>query len=192
MYKQYKLSQDLRVRRVCSRAPAFSTNSLNSGIKCVTKLEDYVGKYLIIIFYPSNFLEISSQELLNFNSYLSDFQDINCEILAISPDSIESHVAWFRAPVQSNGLDENVQFPLLEDKSLKICKAYGVSNDDNGSALMSVFIIDTNGLIRITICLDKGIHFSVKDILRMIKELQAKDKDDESELLKLSKDTNNN
>lgn len=51
---KYKLSQDLRVRRVCSRAPAFSTKSLQNGTKGVTRLEDYVGKYLVAIFYPSN------------------------------------------------------------------------------------------------------------------------------------------
>ncbi|CAH8594013.1 unnamed protein product [Schistosoma turkestanicum] len=189
MYKQYKLSQDLRVRRVSSRAPAFSTKSVQCGAKGVTKLEDYVGKYLVVIFYPSNFLELSSQELLNFNNYLSEFQEINCEIIAISPDSLESHAAWFCAPNNHNGLDENVHFPLLEDKNMTICKAYGVSNEDNGSALMSMFVIDTNGLIRITICLDKGIHFSAKDILRMVKELQATDKDDESNILKNSEMT---
>uniref|UniRef100_A0A3Q0KJ86 thioredoxin-dependent peroxiredoxin n=2 Tax=Schistosoma mansoni TaxID=6183 RepID=A0A3Q0KJ86_SCHMA len=189
MYKQYKLSQDLRVRRVSSRAPAFSTKSLQSGIKGVTRLEDYVGKYLVAIFYPSNFLKLSSEELLNFNGYLSDFQEINCEILAISPDSLESHIAWYCAPIQKNGLDENVHFPLLEDKNMRICKAYGVSNEDNGSALMSIFVIDTNGLIRVTICLDKGIHFSVRDILRMVKELQMKDKEDELDILKHSETT---
>ncbi|CAH8635523.1 unnamed protein product [Schistosoma bovis] len=183
---KYKLSQDLRVRRVCSRAPAFSTKSLQNGTKGVTRLEDYVGKYLVAIFYPSNFLKLSSQELLNFNSYLSNFQEINCEILAISPDSLESHIAWYCAPIQKNGLGENVHFPLLEDKNMRICKAYGVSNEDNGSALMSIFVIDTNGLIRITVCLDKGIHVSVKDILRMVRDLQMKDKEDELDILRHS------
>ncbi|CAH8868605.1 unnamed protein product [Trichobilharzia szidati] len=181
MYKQYKLSQELRVRRVCSRAPNFSTKSLHNGIKGITKLENYVGKYLVILFYPSNFMETSSQELLEFQSYLSKFQEINCEILAISPDSIESHIAWFTAPLENNGLNESIQFPLLEDKSMTICRTFGVSNEDNGSALMSAFVIDTNGWIRITVCLDVGIHFCVKDILRMVRELQIRDKEEEVE-----------
>ncbi|VDP73250.1 unnamed protein product [Schistosoma curassoni] len=69
---------------------------------------------------------------------------------------------------------------------MRICKAYGVSNEDNGSALMSIFVIDTNGLIRITVCLDKGIHVSVKDILRMVRDLQMKDKEDELDILRHS------
>ncbi|CAH8609923.1 unnamed protein product [Heterobilharzia americana] len=121
-------------------------------------------------------MEISSQELLEFESYLSKFQAINCEILAISSDSVESHNAWFRAPVENNGLNETVHFPLLEDKNMNICKMYGVSNEDNGSALMSIFVIDAEGLIRITMSLDAGIHFSAKDILRMVTEVQIKDK----------------
>jgi alkyl hydroperoxide reductase subunit AhpC len=62
-------------------------------------------------------------------------------VLAISVDHIYSHNV-FSASLGT------LPYPLLADWHKKVTKAYGVLNEENGTANRSCFVIDKNGIIQ--------------------------------------------
>ena len=58
------------------------------------KLSDYLGKWLILFFYPLDFTFVCPTEIRGFNSRLAEFAELNTEILGVSTDSVFCHRAW--------------------------------------------------------------------------------------------------
>lgn len=71
---------------------------------------------------------------------LAEFEAANGALLGISCDSVYSHDAWAR--------HHGLSYPLLSDIHRTVCQAYGVYNAERGCARRSVFIVDTQGVVR--------------------------------------------
>lgn len=71
------------------------------------------------------------------------FEAANAQVLGVSCDTVFSHQAFAE---RLGGID----FPLLSDfwPHGAAAQAYGVFNAERGFAIRSVFIIDTQGIIR--------------------------------------------
>ena len=63
------------------------------------------------------------------------------EVVAISVDSIHSHRRWAE---ELGGLP----FPLLADFTKNITRSWGVLNEERGTPVRSVFVLDRNGVVR--------------------------------------------
>jgi len=66
--------------------------------------------------------------------------------MAVSTDSLHSHLHWIRTPRNTGGLGQ-VHYPLAADFTKQMAKAYQVmvENEEdpmNGAALRAMFIID--------------------------------------------------
>jgi peroxiredoxin (alkyl hydroperoxide reductase subunit C) len=83
-------------------APSFSLAA--SGGQHVT-LEQYRGKWLILLFYPRDFSHNCPAELLAFSRRILEFSVRNTEVLAVSTDSVEAHEAWVRLDPSHDGSD---------------------------------------------------------------------------------------
>ena len=79
----------------------------------------YLGKYLVLFFYPSDFTFVCPTEIIAFSDRVKEFRDIACEVLGCSTDSEFCHRAWVNTDRRKGGL-EKINFPLLSDKSLQI------------------------------------------------------------------------
>ena len=55
------------------------------------KLEDFEGKFLVLVFYPQDFTFICPTEVIAFGNRASEFEKINCSIVACSTDSLACH-----------------------------------------------------------------------------------------------------
>lgn len=92
-------------------------------------------------------------EILSFSAAQSTaFAAINTQVLAISTDSVHTHLAWVRTAKTDGGLGK-VDIPLVADTSKQISKSYGVLVEDDqdpmyGAALRGLFIIDPTGKVR--------------------------------------------
>jgi peroxiredoxin (alkyl hydroperoxide reductase subunit C) len=62
------------------------------------KLEDFEGKYLVLVFYPQDFTFICPTEVIAFGNRASEFEKINCSIVACSTDSLACHRGKERLP----------------------------------------------------------------------------------------------
>merc|ERR1712086_80384 len=115
-------------------------------------LDDYKGKYLVLVFYPFDFTYVCPTELIAFSDSLSKFNEIGAEVLGISTDSHFTHLAWVKTPRTEGGLGK-IDYPLLADISKDMSKDYGVLVEDPadelyGAALRGIYIIDGTQKVR--------------------------------------------
>ncbi|MDK1080250.1 MAG: thioredoxin-dependent thiol peroxidase [Anaerolineae bacterium] len=123
-------------------APKFALQDETGSIR---KLSDFLGKRVILYFYPKDDTPGCTTEACNFRDDYSTYEQSDVVILGVSPDSIESHVKFkskFHLP-----------FSLLADEEHKVCELYGVwaSKKSFGRESMGVvrttFLIDPSGVI---------------------------------------------
>ncbi|XP_018305237.1 peroxiredoxin-2-like [Mycetomoellerius zeteki] len=130
--------------------------------------QHFVGKYLILLFYPCDFSFMCPTELIQFSDRIAEFQALGSEVVAVSTDSKFSHFAWVTTPRKQGGLGE-MKIPLLSDKNHQIARDYGVLNEKQGYAYRALFIIDRQQIIRHVTINDQDLPRSVDEVLRVIK-----------------------
>jgi len=149
-------------------APAFSmttTKDINN-LDHVATLESYRGKWLVLFFYPADFTFVCPTEVLAFNTAVPVLEARNAELLGVSTDSVWSHVAWMEFHIGK------LDFPLASDRTLEVCRSYGVLGDD-GQAARGLFIIDPEGTVRYEVVHDEPVGRSVNEMLRVLDALQT-------------------
>ena len=97
------------------KAPDFTLPS-DSG-KDVS-LSDYLGKKVILYFYPKDNTSGCTLEAQAFRTHLADFEKLGYVVLGVSRDSVKKHC---------NFRDKNeLNFPLLSDADEVVVNLYGV------------------------------------------------------------------
>lgn len=156
-------------------APEWSGTAVVNGDFKQISLSDYKGKYLVFFFYPLDFTFVCPTEIIAFSERVSEFQAINCEVVACSTDSHFSHLAWVNTPRKQGGLGD-MKIPLLADKTCEIARTYGVLKEDEGIAFRGLFIIDDKGNLRQITINDLPVGRSVDETLRLVQAFQFTDK----------------
>lgn len=84
-----------------------------------------------------------------FRANYAKYQAANTEIIEISCDSVAVQSAWVKSMGEDAGYD-GVPFPVASDfwPHGEVTRAYDVFNDQRGNSRRSVFIVDTEGIIR--------------------------------------------
>ncbi|CAN7994774.1 unnamed protein product [Ixodes hexagonus] len=157
--------------RVQSYAPDFKGIAVWGDRIQETQLSDYQGKFLVLFFYPQDFGLACCNELIEHSDRAADFRETNAEVLAISPDSHCTHLAWTNTPRKAGGLGR-INFPLLSDFTKKIAKDYNVHLEDTGLALRASFIIDPRTMVRHMSVNDLNLYRSADETLRLLRILQ--------------------
>jgi peroxiredoxin Q/BCP len=109
------------------------------------KLSDYIGKNLIVYFYPKDSTPGCTTQGLEFRDLYSEFQAASTEIVGVSRDSLKSHEN-FKAKF-------SFPFELLSDSEEKACQIFDVIKMKNmyGKQVRgiqrSTFVIDKNGVL---------------------------------------------
>lgn len=122
-------------------APAFSGTAVVNGEFKEIRLSDYLGKYVVLFFYPLDFTFVCPTEIVAFSDRADEFHEKKCQVIACSTDSHFTHLAWINTPRKQGGLGE-LKIPLLADKSMKIARDYGVLQEESGVPFRGLFIID--------------------------------------------------
>jgi len=136
------------------------------------KLSDYKGKWLVLLFYPLDFTFVCPTELINFSDRLEEFQGVGAEVVGISTDSVHSHRAWLKTPVDKNGI-EGVKYPIASDVGGKLATAYNILVEEANIALRGLFIINPEGVLQYSVVHDLNIGRSVDEVLRVLQGLQT-------------------
>ncbi|HEX8143697.1 MAG TPA: peroxiredoxin [Pyrinomonadaceae bacterium] len=123
---------------VGAQAPDFTLTN-NEGKP--TSLKDYLGKWVVLYFYPKDFTSGCTLEAHNFQRDLAKYEQAGAVILGVSVDSAESHKSFCAK--------EGLSFKLLSDVEAKVSTAYGSIMEYNGAKLSArnTFIIDPQGKI---------------------------------------------
>lgn len=134
--------------RIGDDAPAFHAVTTQGEIRFP---DDFSGKWVIFFSHPADFTPVCTSEFMTFARMEPEFDQLNCRLLGLSIDGLFSHIAWLRTikeKIVFNGMkDIDVRFPLIEDVSMEIAKAYGMIQPGESStkAVRAVFIIDPEG-----------------------------------------------
>ena len=124
------------------KAPNFN---LPSTANNKYSLNDSMGKYLVLYFYPKDDTPGCTIETNEFNKLLSKFKQLDCEVYGISKDNLKSHHK-FKDKYK-------IKFDLLADEELKVLKKYKVWKKKKfmGREFMGVvrttYLIDKKGQI---------------------------------------------
>lgn len=136
------------------------------------KLSDYKGKWLVFFSHPGDFTPVCTTEIIGFAKAYTYFKKINTELLGISIDSLNSHLAWLYDIYLKTGLIVN--FPIIADSTGGLARKYGmISNEvSNSETVRNVFIIDDTGIIRTILIYPMNIGRYIPEILRTVTALQ--------------------
>ena len=127
---------------VGTEAPDFTLKDQNN--QQIT-LSSFRGeRNVLVVFYPFAFSGVCTGELCAVRDDLSNFQNENVQILAVSVDHVFALKAWAD--------DQGYEFPLLSDfwPHGEVAKRYGVFNEDRGMAVRGTFPVDKGGILRFT------------------------------------------
>ncbi|XP_068953630.1 peroxiredoxin-1-like [Petaurus breviceps papuanus] len=138
-------------------------------------LSDYKGKYVVLFFYPLDFIFVCPTEIIAFCDQAEEFKKINCQVMDASVDSHFCHLAWVNT-VKKNGGLEAVNIPLLSDPKRTIAQDYGVLKTDEGISFRGLFITDEKGILRQITINDLPVGRSVDETLRLVQAFQFTDK----------------
>ena len=128
--------------KIGEKAPTFTLKDKNNND---VSLSDFLGKKIVLYFYPRDNTPGCTRQACAFAESYSIFKEKNVEVIGISKDSIASHVKFAEK--------YNLPFTLLSDPELIAINAYGVWQEKKmcGKVGMGVvrttFIIDENGNI---------------------------------------------
>jgi len=132
----------------------------------------YHGRWLVLLFYPHDFTFVCPTEIIGFSARLSEFLELNTDVLAVSTDSVYTHDAWIRTPVADGGVGD-LLFPLAADVTHAMSVAYGVYDPATGSALRALFIIDPDGVVQYEVVHNLSVGRNVAETLRVLQGIQS-------------------
>lgn len=154
-------------------APNFRARTTMGDIR----LSDYRGRWLLLFSHPADFTPVCTSEFIALTRAMDRFEALGCALIAISVDSLYAHLGWIRAIHEHFGV--TVGFPIVEDPSMVIGRAYGMLAEDapDATTLRATFFIDPEGIVRAKICYPATIGRSVEELLRVVAALQRIDGD---------------
>lgn len=128
--------------KIGTKAPDFSLPNQDGKI---VKLSDFLGKNVVLYFYPKDNTSGCTKEALAFREDYSAFLEKNYEVIGISKDSVASHKKF------ADKYD--LPFTLLSDTELTTLNDYQVWAEKKmcGKTYMGIlrttYVIDKEGII---------------------------------------------
>lgn len=132
------------------------------------KLSDYLGKKVVLYFYPKDNTPGCSTQACDFRDSIPTITNENAVVIGISKDNLASHdkfIAKFGLP-----------FLLLSDEDKEVCALYDVLKEKNmyGRKTIgierSTFLIDEKGILRKEFRKVK-VKGHINDVIESLKKL---------------------
>jgi peroxiredoxin (alkyl hydroperoxide reductase subunit C) len=165
------LNEDI-VPEIEQAAPQFIAPSTHGDLH----LQNYKGSWIVLFSYVSDFSPVCASEVVAFAKKYSEFRTANTQILGLSVDSPSSHLAWIQELQKDFGV--TIEYPLIADIKREVIAKYGMLHEGSStlSTIRSVFIIDTQQVLRASLHYPPSVGRSVNEIYRIVGALQLHDK----------------
>lgn len=126
--------------------------------------------------HPADFTPVCTTEMGRTAQLAPEFEGRNVKPLGLSTDSVEEHLKWIKDVDETQ--NTTLEFPIVADKDREIAQLYGMMHpgESETAAVRSVFIIDPNKKIRLTMTYPMSVGRNFAEILRVIDALQVGDK----------------
>lgn len=158
--------------RLGDTAPNFTADTTEGKID----FHEWLGNgWGMLMSHPADFTPVCTTELGSVGGLKAEFDKRDTKAIVVSVDSVEDHKNWSAdiAETQASG----VNFPIIGDSDRKVAELYDMIHPGEGdtSTVRSVFIIDPNKKIRMTLTYPKSAGRNFSEILRVIDSLQLTD-----------------
>ncbi|MED7789469.1 peroxiredoxin [Francisella sp. 19X1-34] len=134
------------------------------------------NSWCVLFSHPKDFTPVCTTELGMAAKLKPKFEKLNCKIIALSVDTVEEHNEWIKDINETQ--NTAVKYPIIEDSSRKVSTLYDMIHPKASDTLTvrSVFVIDPDKKIRLTLTYPASIGRNFNEILRVIDSLQLTDK----------------
>ncbi len=137
---------------------------------------EWAGDSWVVLFsHPADYTPVCTTELGTVASLKPEFEKRNVKVLALSVDGVESHKGWIKDINETQ--NTTVNYPIIADEDRKVADLYGMVHPKalNNLTVRSVFIIDPNQKLRLTLTYPASTGRNFDEILRVIDSLQLTD-----------------
>jgi peroxiredoxin len=156
------------INLIGSKLPDMKIKMYQGGEDKEVKLSDYLGKWLILFFYPADFTFVCPTELKEMAESYPKFQELGAEVLSVSCDTVFTHKAWH----DSSETIKAIKFPMAADNTTKLSKSLGVYIEEDGESLRGTFIVNPEGVIKSIEINDNSIGRSARELVRKLQAAQ--------------------
>lgn len=153
-------------------APDFAQDSSEGPIHFHEWLGDSWG---VLFSHPADFTPVCTTELGLTAKLKGDFAKRNVKVIALSVDPVESHREWIKDINETQGT--TVNFPIIADGDRKVSELYDMIHPNANATftVRSLFVIDPEKKVRLTITYPASTGRNFNEILRVIDSLQLTD-----------------
>jgi alkyl hydroperoxide reductase subunit AhpC len=154
-------------------APNFTQESTEGPLN----FYEWMGSSWCVLFsHPKDFTPVCTTELGEVARLNSAFALRDVKTLGLSVDTLKDHHSWARDIEETQ--KQKLNFPLIADHDRKVSSLYGMIHPQASTTftVRSVFVIDSQKKIRLTITYPASTGRNFEEILRVIDSLQLTDK----------------
>ena len=152
--------------------PDFTADTTTGPIS----FHDWIGDDWAFFFsHPADFTPVCTTEMGRTSQLSEEFSQRGVKPIGLSTDTVEEHLKWID---DVNDTQNTVlRFPIVADPDLEIAKLYGMIHpaQSETAAVRSVFIIDSDKKLRLTMTYPMSVGRNFDEILRVIDALQTGD-----------------
>lgn len=153
-------------------APNFTATTTMGEINFHEWLGDSWGMFFS---HPADFTPVCTTELGRTAALKGEFDKRNVKAIALSVDPLKEHMEWLSDIEETQNVDMN--FPIIADEDRKVAEMYDMihPNADAKATVRTVFVIDPNKKVRLTLTYPPATGRNFTEILRVIDSLQLTD-----------------
>jgi alkyl hydroperoxide reductase subunit AhpC len=153
--------------------PDFEADTTEGRIK----FHEWLGNSWGVLFsHPKNYTPVCTTELGYTAKLKPEFDKRNVKAIGLSVDKLEDHHGWSKDIEETQG--QALNFPLIADADKTVANLYDMihPNASDTFTVRSVFVIDPNKKLRLSLTYPASTGRNFDEILRVIDSLQLTDK----------------
>lgn len=158
--------------RLGDKVPDFTQASSEGEIE----FYDWAGDSWVVLFsHPADYTPVCTTELGSVAKLKGEFDKRNVKVIALSVDDAESHKGWIGDINETQST--TVNYPILADADKKVSELYDMIHPNANASLTvrTVFVIDPQKKLRLSITYPPSTGRNFGEILRVIDSLQLTD-----------------
>lgn len=137
---------------------------------------DWIGDSWVVLFsHPADYTPVCTTELGMVAKLKPEFDKRNVKVIALSVDDVDSHMGWIKDIEETQGT--SINYPILADADKKVSDLYEMIHPNANAkvTVRSVFIIDPQKKLRLSLTYPPATGRNFDEILRVIDALQLTD-----------------
>lgn len=133
------------------------------------------NSWAVLFSHPKDYTPVCTTELGYTAKLQVEFAKRNVKVIGLSCDSVEDHRGWSQDIADTQGMAPN--FPMIADADRTVANLYDMihPNASDTMTVRSVFLIDPNNKVRLSITYPASTGRNFDEILRVIDSLQLTD-----------------